>query len=77
MQKLSTEHGRIHIKYLSDVFREFTLRLRQKKLSKLLSLEIIEPEGGKKIYGDALIDLCIINSRALHLRLNLSLKEGK
>lgn len=34
--------------YLSDVFRGFTLRLRQKKLSKLLSLEIIEPEEGKK-----------------------------
>lgn len=34
--------------YLSDIFRKFTLRLRQKELSKLLSLEIIEPEEKEK-----------------------------
>lgn len=49
----------------------------QEKLSKLLSLEIIEPEGGKKKSGDDFIDCCISNNWALHLRVNLSLKKGK
>lgn len=34
--------------HLSDIFRTFTLRLRQKELSKLHTLEILEPEGEKK-----------------------------
>lgn len=65
--------------HLSDVFRTFTLRLRQKELSKLLSLEILEPEG-KKIttrHGGALIDLCSHKSRSLHLTAYLNLKKRK
>lgn len=62
--------------YLSDVFRKFTLRLRQKELSKLLYLEIVEPEE-KTLYGGALIDLCSSKSRSLHLKVYLNLKKGK